>query len=125
VAQVPKSAEGGQRKRKAEGSDKLEHAESGVGAAESADAGPATANAEGGQRKRKAEGPDTTEGGGAAPLKAEAESGVPPPRAKKARKPRSAQGKARNAARTVKRRGSMLVSGAGCNANGAESEDEG
>ena len=57
-----------------------------MGAAEGADAGPATANAEGGQRKRKAEGPDTTEGGAVAPLKAEAESGVPPPRAKKARK---------------------------------------
>jgi hypothetical protein len=94
VAQVPKSAEGGQRKRKAEGSDKLEHAESGVGAAESADAGPATANAEGGQRKRKADGPDmpahadsdvsaaesiasgTTEGGAAAASKAEAEGGL-------------------------------------------------
>ena len=89
MAQVPKSAEGGQRKRKAEGSDKLEHAESGVGAAESADAGPATANAEGGKRKRKAEGPGTMEDGAAAPSKDEAEGGTPETKTKAKRSRRS------------------------------------
>jgi hypothetical protein len=65
-----------------------------VGAAEGADAVPATPNAEGGKRKRKAEGSDksehadsdvsvaegnasgTTEGGAAAPSNAEAEGGL-------------------------------------------------
>ena len=107
VAQVPKSAEGGQRKRKAEGSEKTEHAESGVGAAEGADAVPATANAEGGKRKRKADGPDmpahadtdvsaaesiasgTTEGGAAAASKTEAEGGTPETKTKAKRSRRS------------------------------------
>ena len=87
-----------------------EHAESSAGAAEGADAVPATPNAEGGKRKRKAEGSDksehadsdvsaaesiasgTTEGGAAAVSKTEAEGGTPETKTKAKRSRRSRGG---------------------------------